>query len=199
MRNTYALPRIEEIYDARGPPAVYVLCRALPPERFPLALSRPRFLSPSHDLWRPERASTGCSRRVHTARGRRGYDRVREPTSRPNGVYVSWDFPPWRTEKPAARGPSAVAIGHPPQNKSIFRSPGLGVIPWLEVQVGAETGWYFSSERLTRSASYLFTRGLIFLLAIDARRSNRSLLLTVALRRTPAEHRRWYISQKMRP
>lgn len=50
MRNTYALPRVEEIYDARGPPAVYVLCRPLPPERFPLALSRPRFLSLSHDL-----------------------------------------------------------------------------------------------------------------------------------------------------
>lgn len=77
-RCVYAWPRIEEIYDARGPPAVYVLCRTLPPERFPLALSRPGFLSPSHDLWRPERASAGCPRRVHTARGRRGYDRVRE-------------------------------------------------------------------------------------------------------------------------
>lgn len=53
MRNTYALPRIEEIYDARGPPpAVYVLCRALHSgEGFPLALCPAwRFLSPSHDL-----------------------------------------------------------------------------------------------------------------------------------------------------
>lgn len=95
MRNTYALPRVEEIYDARGPPpAVYVLCRAPPPERVFLSLSVPpgvfsrlrmiydaRSTGPLALLWSAQ----------HTARGRDELAiECASPTGRrPDDVYVS--------------------------------------------------------------------------------------------------------------
>jgi len=136
---------------------------------YPLALSRPRFLLPSHDLWHPECTSVGCSRRVCTAAAADTIEHVSRSDGA--GVHISWDFHHDERKGLPARGLSwnrAVAIGWSPQNKSIFRSFGLDIVLRLGIQRDGRTpgewGWYFSNGRPTRSASYLFTRGLVFLL-----------------------------------
>ena len=167
MRNTYAAYG-RDIRRARATGCVCFMPRATSGEST-LSLSRPRFLLPSHDLWHPECTSVGCSRRVCTAAAADTIEHVSRSDGA--GVHISWDFHHDERKGLPARGLSwnrAVAIGWSPQNKSIFRSFGLDIVLRLGIQRDGRTpgewGWYFSNGRPTRSASYLFTRGLVFLL-----------------------------------
>lgn len=78
------MPRMEEIYDARGPPAVYVLCRVLPPERGILSLCPARVFSRLRMIYDTRSARVQAARveYVHTERGRGRDDRAREPIGR---------------------------------------------------------------------------------------------------------------------